>query len=207
VVDDGSSDDTAIEAERAGAVVLRHKVNQGKGAALQTGWRQAFRSGFSWAFCVDGDGQHAADDVPAFFKAAECTSATLLIGNRMPGARGMPPLRRWVNRFMSRRISKISGQVLPDTQCGLRLMNLKVWAKLDIRAEHFEIESEVLLNFIRARERVEFVPIQVIYKDERSKIEPLHDTVRWLRWLAGISKQQSVLPRKELNALKYGNRG
>ena len=204
VVDDGSSDETASEAERAGATVLRHQQNQGKGAALQTGWKCAHESGFDWAICVDGDGQHAAEDIPRFFEAVDRTSASLVVGNRMPGAAAMPTLRRWVNRLMSRRISKISGLVLPDTQCGFRLMNLKVWAELNIRAEHFEIESEILLSFIRARQRVEFVPIKVIYKDERSKIDPLRDTVRWLKWLASIRAPKGE-PRNKLKTPKTGD--
>jgi glycosyltransferase involved in cell wall biosynthesis len=196
VVDDGSWDATAVEAEKAGAIVLKHQANQGKGAALQTGWKAAYKAGFLWAISVDGDGQHAAEDIPGFLETANRTSASLVIGNRMPGAAAMPGLRRCVNQFMSRRISKISGQTLPDTQCGFRLMDLKIWAELEIEAEHFEIESEILLGFIRARQRVEFVPIQVIYKDEHSKIDPLRDTIRWLRWLRGVRRPARGIKRK-----------
>jgi hypothetical protein len=64
-------------------------------------------------------------------------------------------------------------------------MRLDVLTDLDLRASHFEIESEVLLAFLAARHRVEFVPVQVIYKKEQSKIRPWRDTVRWLRWFWG----------------------
>ena len=94
----------------------------------------------------------------------------------------MPLVRRVVNRWMSKRISTAAGRPLPDTQCGFRLMTLEAWRSLRIQAAHFEIESEVLLAFIAAGYKVEFVPIRVIYKKEQSKIHPVRDTVRWFRW-------------------------
>jgi len=182
VIDDGSADRTAELAERAGAEVLRHKCTQGKGAALQAGWQRAHDLGFTWALTLDGDGQHCPDDVPGFFKCAESTSAMLVVGNRMGNAASMPWLRRVVNRWLSRRLEKLAGRPLPDSQCGFRLMRLDSWAALPITAMHFEIESEVLLRFLVEGLRVEFVPIQAIYKGEQSKIHPWKDTVRWFRW-------------------------
>ena len=182
VVDDGSADRTAPCAEQAGAIVLRHQGNQGKGAALQTGWRWARERGFKWALTLDGDGQHSPEDIPSLFSCADRTSATLVVGNRMADANRMPWLRRWVNLWMSRRLSKLAGRYLPDSQCGFRLMNLACWSALPVSASRFEIESEVLLAFTQSGLVVEFVPIRVIYKGEQSKIQPLRDTVRWLRW-------------------------
>jgi glycosyltransferase involved in cell wall biosynthesis len=182
VVDDGSEDGTAAEARAAGAQVLRHEISQGKGAALQHGWRAVKAAGFDWALTLDGDGQHATKDIPAFFESADRTGARLISGNRMGNTRRMPPVRRVVNWWMSRQLSKAAGTCLPDTQCGFRLMNLSDWAALPVMAVHFEIESEILIEFARAGHRIGFVPIQVIYQDERSKINPLRDTVRWFRW-------------------------
>jgi len=182
VVDDGSKDCTASRAKQAGAEVLSHQVSEGKGAALLTGWRQARQSGINWAINLDGDGQHSADDIPAFFRAAEMTGAELVIGNRMNAVEQMPWVRRTVNRWMSRRLSIAAGCNLPDSQCGFRLMNLEVWGTLSLASRHFEIESEVLLSFIRTGHAVEFIPIRSIYKDEQSKIHPVRDTLRWFRW-------------------------
>jgi hypothetical protein len=133
---------------------------------------------------MDGDGQHSAADIPRFFECAE-RGAVLVVGNRMRNPAAMPWLRRVVNRWMSRQLSRTAGRLLPDSQCGFRLMRLDVLTDLDLRASHFEIESEVLLAFLAARHRVEFVPVQVIYKKEQSKIRPWRDTVRWLRWFWG----------------------
>jgi glycosyltransferase involved in cell wall biosynthesis len=182
VVDDGSTDDTAIFATGAGARVLRHATTQGKGAALVGGWEQARSAGFSWALTLDGDGQHAPEDIPTLLARAEQTGALLVVGNRMSNPAGMPWLRRQVNRWMSHRLSRLVEQDLPDTQNGFRLMHLDTWAALEIRAAHFEIESELLCKFALAKHRVEFAPVKVIYREERSKIRPLRDTFRWFRW-------------------------
>jgi len=182
VVDDGSADATAQFAESAGAVVLRHAKNSGKGAALQTGLAHAAKSGFEWAVTLDGDGQHAPEDLPALFCCAEMTGARMVIGNRMGGAHKMPWLRRSVNRAMSRMLSRRAGKFLPDTQSGFRLIHLPTWATLLLEAEKFEVESEMLLAFLAAGERVAFAPVQVLRSNRPSHICPLADTLRWLAW-------------------------
>jgi hypothetical protein len=96
---------------------------------------------------------------------------------------------------MSRWLSAAAGEALPDSQCGFRLMNLGVWASLPITSAHFEIESDVLLAFVRAGQKVEFVPIRTIYKQEQSKIHPVRDTIRWLAWLWKVRRKRSELPR------------
>ena len=183
VVDDGSLDMTGAAATRAGAEVLRHEAPRGKGAALRTGLKCARDRGFEWAVTLDGDGQHSPDDISGLLQCAERTNAMLVVGNRMTDPRGMPWLRRKVNRWMSRRLSKLAGRPLPDTQCGFRLMKLEPWSRLPLETTHFEIESEVLLEFIAAGYIVEFALVRVIYKTEQSKIHPVRDTIRWFRWL------------------------
>lgn len=182
VVDDGSADSTAARAAQAGAEVIRHEACRGKGAALQTGWRRARRLGLPWTLMLDGDGQHSPADIPAFFKCAEATGAALVVGNRMDHAGQMPWLRRQVNRWMSRRLSRAMGRPLPDSQCGFRLMRLDSWVDAPLVAAHFEVESEMLRRFVATGQVVEFIPIRVIYENERSKIRPFRDTLRWFRW-------------------------
>ncbi len=182
VVDDGSSDATAVRAETAGAKVLAHAETLGKGAALQTGWKHARASGFTWALALDGDGQHSADDLPGFFRCAEHTGAQLIVGNRMHSAGQMPWVRRLTNAWMSRQLSRAAGRPMPDSQNGFRLMNLGAWAGLALSTTHFQIESELLLAFATAGLRIEFVSVRTIYRKEKSKIHPLRDTVRWFTW-------------------------
>lgn len=182
VVDDGSTDDTAPRAAAAGAEVLRHPANLGKGAALRTGFEHARVLGFAWALTLDGDGQHSPEDIPAFFACAEKTGADLVIGDRFGTSEMMPKLRRSVNRWMTKRLSDLCGRPLADSQCGFRLVRLAKWAELVLRTDHFEVESELLVEFVRAGYKLEFVPVQTLYHAGSSKIDPVVDSWRWLRW-------------------------
>ena len=189
VVDDGSVDQTAARASSAGAQVIRCEQNQGKGAALRIGVAAAAAQHHAWVVTMDGDGQHRPADIPAFLRCAEATRASLVVGNRMHDAQAIPCLRRAVNRGLSRLLSKRAGRFLPDSQCGFRLVNLNAWAKLRLRTNRFEIESEMLLAFLAAGEPVEFVPIQVVPRGPHSHIRPVRDALRWWRWWKGKSSE------------------
>jgi len=191
VVDDGSTDGTGELARAAGAVVVRHPRNIGKGAALRTGLAEALRQGFAWAATLDGDGQHAPADLPGLFRCAQETGAALVIGNRMAEAGKMSWLRRRVNRWMSAQLSRHAGRTLPDTQSGFRLIHLRTWAAMRLEAERFEVESETLMAFLAAGRRVEFVPVQVLASGRGSYIRPVADTIRWVRWRAGLRRPSS----------------
>jgi glycosyltransferase involved in cell wall biosynthesis len=191
VVDDGSTDRTSESAQAAGARMVRHDTNRGKGAALRTGLALAVKQGFEWAVTLDGDGQHAPDDIPAFLRCAGQTGALLIIGNRMHNAQAIPWLRRQVNSWMSRQLSRRAGKPLPDTQCGFRLIHLETWASLSLKTEHFEVESEMLMAFLAAAYSVAFVPIQTIGRRRNSRIDPLADSLRWWKWWHGLARATS----------------
>jgi len=192
VIDDGSSDATSTLAKDCGAYTIRHATNRGKGAALRDGFQRAQELGFGWVLTMDGDGQHSSDDIPKFLACAKETGAPLVVGNRLCHAERMPWLRRRVNRWMTGRISQLTGVPLADSQCGFRLVRLDALAGLKLTADRFEVESEMLVAFLAASHRVEFVPIQVIYKGHPSKIHPLVDSWRWLRWWFAQRKQRPV---------------
>jgi glycosyltransferase involved in cell wall biosynthesis len=196
VVDDGSTDETAHEAEKAGAVVVRHKRNQGKGASLQTGLPHALHLGYEWAVTLDGDGQHSPADLPPFLRCAEETSAPLIIGNRMHEADAMPWLRRRVNRWMSKQLARCAGRELPDTQSGFRLIHLQTWSSLPLSARRFEVESEMLMAFLAANHTVEFVPIRVIAATRKSRIRPFADTVLWWKWWRKAKQNLNGPPKR-----------
>ena len=193
VVDDGSTDATSGLARTAGAVVVRHERNLGKGAALKSGLSRALKQGCEWAVTLDGDGQHAPEDLPALVRCAEATGALLVIGNRMNEARKIPWLRRQVNRWMSRKISQRSGRSLPDTQSGFRLIHLRTWAALELNTKHFEVESEMLMAFLAAGRRVEFVPVRVMGSRRTSHIHPIADSLRWWRWWRHLGRADSFV--------------
>ncbi len=182
VVDDGSTDETAERARAAGAEVVRHPVNRGKGAALRAGFQQARDRGFGWVLTLDGDGQHAPGDIPKFLRCAQQTGAALVVGNRRDRAGGMPWLRRLVNYWMSRRLSRLTGVALSDSQCGFRLVRLDALSAVALTTERFEIESELLVALAQRGLLIEFVSVRTISQTRASKIHPLADTWRWLRW-------------------------
>lgn len=189
VVNDASSDRTAQVAQTAGATVLSHPEHRGKGAALKTGWEWCAQQGCEWVLFLDGDGQHAPEDIPRFFEAADRTAATLVAGQRDFSCPHMPRLRAWTNAWMSRRLSRLSGSHLPDSQCGFRLVHVPSLISAGPSSRRFQIESEVLLSFVLRGERVEWVPIQTIYFKSRSHISPLSDGGRWLRWYWNVCRQ------------------
>jgi len=181
VVDDGSSDDTARLAEAAGAVVIVHKRNLGKGAAIRTGFNHVRGHDFDAVVLLDGDGQHDPNDVPRFIEAAERTGAEVVLGDRMGDVAKMPALRRWTNRTTSRILSRLARQRISDSQCGFRLLRVDVLADLDLKTANYETESEMLLQAAAAGHRIENLPITTIYNAAPSHIHPVRDTWRFIK--------------------------
>lgn len=180
VVDDGSSDETARMAEEAGAVVMRHEQNRGKGEALKTGFEYAQKTDCDLVVTMDADGQHDPDDPPRFIDAYRRTGIPVLLGNRMGARSQMPLIRRLTNRIMSWMISRTMRQYIPDTQCGYRLFRRDVLPFLAAESPRFAAESEMLLHLAERHFRIDNVRVKTIYRDERSKIKPIADT--WRFW-------------------------
>jgi glycosyltransferase involved in cell wall biosynthesis len=187
VIDDGSSDDTAAVAEMAGARVLRHAGNRGKGAAIVTGLQHLAESGADYAIFLDADGQHDPAEMPSFLSAARETGAGIVIGNRMQHTEQMPWLRRTANRLTSWVTGRLARQPVPDSQCGYRLVHRAVLPALHLATSHFETETEMLIQAGRAGHRIASVPVKTIYFAGRSsRIRPWRDTLRFcqLAWRA-----------------------
>lgn len=184
VVDDGSQDATLARAHEAGAEVVRHSVNHGKGAAIKTGLAGLLSSHATHFILLDGDGQHRPEEIPAFIAEAGRSDADLIIGSRMSDAAKMPIVRRLTNQFMSWAISRVCGQPIPDTQCGFRMVHRRIAPDLFCDTNSYDYETEMLFIASRAGHRIRSVPISTIYGDEVSKIRPARDTVRFLRLLA-----------------------
>jgi glycosyltransferase involved in cell wall biosynthesis len=191
VVDDGSPDQTSAEARAAGVEVLRHEVNQGKGAAIKTGLRAlTARPEVAWVLILDGDGQHAPEEIPRFLEAATATGAELIVGTRMDDTRRMPLVRKVTNRTMSGLISLMIGQRVPDTQCGFRLFSRALaGAFLAVPSSAFDFESEMLVLAARRGVQIGAARVSTIYGDEVSKIHPVRDTVKFLQLLARLRRE------------------
>ncbi|MDZ4199498.1 MAG: glycosyltransferase family 2 protein [Kiritimatiellia bacterium] len=183
VVDDGSGDRTALEAEAGGGFVLRHPVNRGKGVALKTGLEWAREQGYEAAVTLDADGQHDPAEIPNFLEAYRRTGIPVLIGNRMWEPRGMPAIRYWTNRLMSGMLNAQMKQYVPDTQCGYRLIRCDLVPFVAARSERFAAESEILLRMSERGIRIGSVRITTIYGEEKSSIRPVSDTLQFFRML------------------------
>lgn len=183
VIDDGSEDDTSRVAGENGACVLRNQNNEGKGASLIKGFNYVLAGDFDAVITMDGDGQHEPSDIPYFIRLAEYSDSGIFIGNRMLKVSNMPLVRFLTNKFMSWLISSVSGQKIPDTQCGFRLIKKDVLRKLNLRTTKYETESELLIQASRLGFKIESVPIKTIYNREKSRIHPVIDTLRFIRFM------------------------
>jgi len=180
VVDDGSKDDTATRALEAGAQVLRQSPNQGKGAALVSGFREAIRLGYDAVIMLDADMQHDPQEIPLFLGLYQKNQSDLIIGAR--DFRYMPRLRRTTNTIGTWMFSWAMGQHIPDNQSGYRLLSRRMMqATLDSRETNFEFEVEMIVLCVKNGYRLDWVPIRTIYGDEKSHIRPLRHAYHFIR--------------------------
>ena len=182
VIDDGSSDNTAGCAREAGAEVIVHSQNRGKGEAIKTGLRHWLDRQFTHVIILDADGQHLPEEIDRFIAAAaQAGDHSFFLGNRMNNLIGMPFVRRVVNRYMSNRISRICRQEIPDTQCGFRMLDRQLIPELLEGGNRFDYETEMLIIASRKGYRIESVTITTVYSDEVSSIHPARDTIRFFK--------------------------
>ncbi len=180
VVDDGSQDNTAAEAEASGATVLRQTPNQGKGTALVNGFSHALAQGCSAVVMLDADGQHNPAEITRFTEMFRDRQSDLIIGQR--DFRYMPRLRRTTNTIGTWMFSWAAGQTIPDNQSGYRLLSRRMMeAMLASRETNFEFEVEMIVTCVRSHYRLDWVPISTIYGDEKSHIRPLRHAYHFLR--------------------------
>jgi glycosyltransferase involved in cell wall biosynthesis len=169
VVDDGSSDRTEQRARAAGADVVRHPRNLGKGSALRTGFERALALGADAAVSVDADGQHPASQA-LLLARSDAPREALLLGVRDLARAGAPKANRFSNRFSNVFLSWFSRLELTDTQCGLRRYPLPETLELELGSSGYEFESEVILRGARLGWRIEQLPVEVIYPPEEERV-------------------------------------
>lgn len=187
VVDDGSTDVTAKSAEAAGATVLRHGENLGKGAALATGLLHLAGEGFTHAVTLDGDGQHYPAEIPKLLAEGETYPQSIIIGARRSNEKATA-LKRFGNDFANLWVWIASGEDLPDTQSGFRLYPIAATLALEATGSRFDFETEVLIRASRAGIAIRSVPVRVYYPppDKRvSHYDPFWDTVGIIRTVVG----------------------
>jgi glycosyltransferase involved in cell wall biosynthesis len=198
-VDDGSSDRTSEVAREAGAEVLRHPRNRGKGAALRTGLRMVHDRGFDVAITVDADGQHPPSEALRLHRSCDDPQA-LVIGVRDLVGAGAPRANQLSNRFSNLVLSGFTGCWLSDTQCGLRRYPVAATLALGGREDGYGYEAEILLRACLTPMPIIQRPIRVIYPPEEERLshfdsvrDPTRIVMRVMqtvastraRWLAG----------------------
>ena len=167
VIDDGSRDATASVARDAGAHVVHHPRNCGKGASLRAGLEEARRLGYEVALSVDADGQHPGASARAVLESTAEPGA-LVLGVRDLVRAHAPAANVWSNGVSNYWISRLSGRGFADTQCGLRRYPIAATLELGPRADGFAFEAEVLLRAVAARLPIVELPIAVRYPPERT---------------------------------------
>jgi glycosyltransferase involved in cell wall biosynthesis len=188
VVDDGSRDGTADVIADLPLTVIRHATTLGKGQSLKDGFAAAFAAGASAVVTLDGDGQHAAADVPRLVAAHARSPEALVLCARTRRAGPRPWLRHFANGFADFWISWACGTRVLDSQCGQRLYPRTLVEAIALPASGgFTFESEVLIETARAGFPIAGVPIVARYHAGRrpSHFRPVADIVRITRMVAG----------------------
>jgi glycosyltransferase involved in cell wall biosynthesis len=180
VVDDGSTDNTAEVARSAGATLISQVPNQGKGAALQRGFRWALGQPISAVITLDADGQHDPAEISSFLDRYRTTHADLIIGAR--DFSQMPFVRRMSNTIGRRAFSWAMRQTVRDNQSGYRLLSRRMMEEVLSSGERgFEFEMDMIVACVRNGWLLEWVPIRTIYADEKSNIKPLQHVAHFFR--------------------------
>jgi glycosyltransferase involved in cell wall biosynthesis len=182
-VDDGSVDATASAALAAGAIVLRHAVNAGQGAALQTGIDYALANGATYVATFDADGQHHVEDLVTMLAVLQASPHDIVLGSRFLGhAEGLTVARRLVLKAAVLFTNLTTGLKLTDAHNGLRVMTASAARQLHIRQDGMAHASELIEQIGRLGLRFAEVPVTITYSDySRAKGQRLSNSLLILR--------------------------
>ncbi len=200
VVDDGSTDATCDELSGLDVTVLKSSQNRGKAASLQHGFQHALQQGCRAVITLDGDGQHAPEEIPWLLAAATDNPDTIIVAARLINREAAPPLRLFANKFADFWVSWASGYPVVDSQSGFRLYPaalLESVALANCSAEGFVFESKIFIEAARRDFYSVVVPVESIYLPDRreSHYRPFGDTSRIVLMIAWqLFKRGGYLP-------------
>ena len=167
VIDDGSSDETAQVARQRGAVVLRHVINRGQGAALQTGITYSLRAGAEYIVTFDADGQHNPADLPAMLAPVAAGQCDVTLGSRFLGRAENMPLSRRLLLLAARVFTYLtSGVKLTDTTTGLRVLSRRAAQCFRFRQDRMAYAAELFDQMRQASLTYREVPVTMVYTSE-----------------------------------------
>jgi glycosyltransferase involved in cell wall biosynthesis len=176
VVDDGSTDDTGALAENAGAIVVRHPISMGNGAAIKAGARAS--SGEILAF-MDADGQHGGDELSLLLERLDA-GYDMAIGARDSGSHANFG-RLFANGFYNELASLLCGHRIPDLTSGFRVVRAKLFKQfLHLLPNGFSYPTTITMAFLRSGYPIDFVPIKAAKRVGKSHIRPIRDGLRFL---------------------------
>lgn len=165
VVDDGSRDNTSVIAENAGAMVLRHVINRGQGAGLNTGIQYALEIGADAIITFDADGQHRVQDIKALLRPLRSGKADVVLGSRFMGRSKVPLLKAMALKAGALFNWIVYGIRLSDAHNGLRALSRKAAMRIEITADKMEHASEILDEIRKKELRFVEVPVRIKYTD------------------------------------------
>lgn len=166
-VDDGSSDDTFMAAKLAGAVVLRHEINRGQGAALQTGNEYALASGASWVVHFDADGQFNPADIAKALVVMKNRNVDVILGSRFLDNRSQIP---WTKKYIILPIARfinyfLTGLKLTDAHNGFRILSSRALQKINISQDRMAHNSEIIKQIRQKSLSYLEYPVEVAYNE------------------------------------------
>jgi len=200
VIDDGSTDRTSLVAELAGAAVIRHDTNGGKGGAVREAFNYARENGTSVLVLIDGDGQHFPEDIPGLVSPIISGETDMVIGSRfMNGKKVDLPKYRRVGQIVLDKatlfaVSKDKRFDLTDTQSGFRAFSRGAIETMFIDMDDFTVESEMIMDAKDSGLMITEVPISVRYDVDGSTLNPVSHGFRLLnRIISLVSEKRPLL--------------
>jgi len=192
VVDDGSTDNTARVAELAGATVIRHAANRGKGAAIQSILTEARKRKPDILVLLDADSQHDPNEIPALIKPIS-EGFDLVIGSREAQKDKTPRYRRIGQKVLLRSTRLAFKTNISDSESGFRALSPKAINELDLKEKGFAIESEMITRTADKNLKITEVPISNIYTMDGSTLNPIRHGIEVLsRVIAMISQRRPL---------------
>ena len=163
VCDDGSTDQTASNAEKAGATVLRHSTNKGKGEAMRTLFDFAKNSKADVIITIDGDGQFLPEEIDKLVKPIIEKSVDIVIGYRFENNDEMPSYRKVGNKFFDKMTNLASDLPFRDTQSGFRSYSKKAISLISFNSNGFAVDSEILIDASKKDLKIDEEKVTVLY--------------------------------------------
>ena len=164
VVDDGSTDNTYVTAQKSGVVALQHKINRGKGAATKTAIEAAKLLGADIIVTMDADGQHDPYDIKKLIEPLK-NGYSVVLGTRLKNSRGMPRhkiIANWIGNFFT---WYLYGLWVTDSQSGFRAYSREAAEKINTKSDRYEYDSEVIREIYIFKLKFREIPISVRYTE------------------------------------------